>query len=49
MVDYPNATKSMKKAGELSRFARLRQVKYLTDVFDKTFSRLWCKLLVSTQ
>ncbi len=27
----------MKKAGELSRFARLRQVKYLTDVFDKTF------------
>jgi hypothetical protein len=27
----------MKKAGELSRFARLRQVKYLTDVFDKAF------------
>ena len=35
---YPSASKSMKKAGELSRFARLRQVKYLTDVFDKTFS-----------
>ena len=29
----------MKKAGELSRFARLRQVKYLTDVFDKTLSK----------
>jgi transposase-like protein len=26
---YPSASKSMKKAGELSRFARLRQVKYL--------------------
>ena len=36
---YPSASKSMKKAGELSRFARLRQVKYLTDVFDKTFSK----------
>ena len=35
---YPSASKSMKKAGELSRFARLRQVKYLTDVFDKTVS-----------
>ncbi len=29
---YPSASKSMKKARELSRFARLRQVKYLTDV-----------------
>jgi hypothetical protein len=28
----------MKKAGELSRFVRLRQVKYLKDVFDKTVS-----------
>ncbi len=27
---YPSASKSMKKAGELSRFARLRQVKYLS-------------------
>ncbi len=32
---YPSASKSMKKAGELSRLARLRQVKYLTDVFDR--------------
>jgi transposase-like protein len=35
----PSASKSTKKASELSRFARLRQVKYLTDVFDKTFSK----------
>ncbi|MDF2689932.1 MAG: transposase, partial [Microvirga sp.] len=36
---YPVATKAMKRAGELWRFAKLRQVKFLTDVFDKPFSR----------
>jgi transposase-like protein len=34
---YPIATKAMKRAGELWRFAKLRQVKFLTDVFDKPF------------
>jgi transposase-like protein len=34
---YPIATKAMKDGGELWRFAKLRQVKYLTDVFDKRF------------
>ena len=36
---YPVATKAMKRAGELWRFAKLRQVQFLTDVFDKPFSR----------
>jgi hypothetical protein len=27
----------MKQGGELWRFAKLRQVKFLTDVFDKPF------------
>jgi hypothetical protein len=27
----------MKRDGELWRFAKLRQVKFLTDVFDKPF------------
>jgi transposase-like protein len=35
---YPIATKAMKRAGELWQFAKLRQVKLLTDVFDKPFS-----------
>jgi transposase-like protein len=34
---YPIATKAMKRDGELWRFAKLRQVKFLTDVFDKRF------------
>ena len=32
---YPSANKSMKKAGELSRFARLRQVKYLNNIVEQ--------------
>jgi hypothetical protein len=32
---YPNASKSMKKAGELSRFARLRQVKHLNKALTR--------------
>jgi len=32
---YPSASKSMKKAGELSRFARLRQVKYLNKALTR--------------
>nr|WP_322883833.1 DDE-type integrase/transposase/recombinase [Microvirga lotononidis] len=35
---YPIAVKAMKRAGELWRCAKLRQVKFLTDVFDKPFS-----------
>jgi transposase-like protein len=35
---YPIATKAMKQGEELWRFAKLRQVKFLTDVFDKPFS-----------
>jgi transposase, IS6 family len=34
---YHVATKALKRAGELWRFAKLRQVKFLTDVFDKPF------------
>jgi transposase, IS6 family len=34
---YPKATMEMKKDGELWRRSRLRQVKYLTDNFDKPF------------
>jgi transposase-like protein len=34
---YPVATKTMKRGGELWRFAKLRQVKFLTYVFDKRF------------
>jgi IS6 family transposase len=40
MVDYPSATKSMKKAGELSRFARLRQVKYLNNIVEQDHRRI---------
>ena len=34
---YPITVGAMKRGGELWRFARLRQVKVLTDVFDKPF------------
>ena len=37
---YPRAAAEMKRAGELWRFSRLRQCKYLTDVFDKRFWRV---------
>ena len=33
---YPSASKSMKKAGELSRFARLRQVRYPIILSSRT-------------
>jgi transposase, IS6 family len=38
---YPKAVASMKRDGQLWRGSKLRQVKYLTDVFDKTFLA-WC-------
>ena len=34
---YPRAVAEMKRDGELWRRSRLRQCKYLTDVFDKAF------------
>jgi transposase-like protein len=34
---YPKAVAEMKRDGELWRRSRLRQCKYLTDVFDKAF------------
>jgi transposase, IS6 family len=34
---YPKVAAEMKKDGELWRRSRLRQVKYLTDNFDKPF------------
>ena len=34
---YPRAAAEMKKEGELWRRSRLRQCKYLTDIFDKPF------------
>ncbi len=37
---YPRAAMKMKRAGELWRLSRLRQCKYLTDVFDKLFWRI---------
>ena len=42
---YPKAVTEMKEDGELWRRSRLRQVKYLTDVFDKTFFADWCYFL----
>ena len=35
---YPRAVAEMKRDGELWRRSRLRQCKYLTDVFDKSLS-----------
>jgi IS6 family transposase len=37
---YPSASKSMKNAGELSRFARLRQVKYLNNIVEQDHRRI---------
>jgi transposase-like protein len=37
---YPSAAESMKKAGELSRFARLRQVKYLNNIVEQDHRRI---------
>ena len=34
---YPKAVTKLKDDGEMWRRSRLRQVKYLTDIFDKTF------------
>jgi transposase-like protein len=37
---YPNATKAMKKAGELWRFTKLRQVKYLNNIVEQDHRRI---------
>ena len=37
---YPSATKAMKKAGELWRFAKLRQVKYLNNIVEQDHRRI---------
>jgi transposase-like protein len=37
---YPGASRSMKKAGELLRFARLRQVKYLNNIVEQDHRRI---------
>lgn len=37
---YPIATKAMKRAGELSRFAKLRQVKVLNSVVEQDHRRI---------
>jgi len=37
---YPNATKAMKKANELWRFAKLRQVKYLNNIVEQDHRRI---------
>ena len=37
---YPSATKAMKKAGELWRFAKLRQVKYLNNIIEQDHRRI---------
>ena len=37
---YPSATKTMKKAGELWRFAKLRQVKYLNNIVEQDHRRI---------
>jgi transposase-like protein len=39
---YPCAVAELKADGVLSPFVRLRQSKYLTDVFDKLFFRTPC-------
>jgi transposase-like protein len=39
---YPCAVEQLKEDGELWRRSRLRQVKYLTDVFDKLFFEVPC-------
>jgi len=37
---YPSATKTMKKDGELRRFAKLRQVKYLNNIVEQDPRRI---------
>jgi IS6 family transposase len=37
---YRSASKSMKKSGELSRFARLRQIKYLNNIVEQDHRRI---------
>ena len=37
---YPSATKAMKKDGELWRFAKLRQVKYLNNIVEQDHRRI---------
>jgi transposase-like protein len=37
---YPSASKSMKKTGELSRFVRLRQIKYLNNIVEQDHRRI---------
>ncbi|WP_404978321.1 DDE-type integrase/transposase/recombinase [Azospirillum brasilense] len=37
---YPSATKAMKKAGELWRFTKLRQVKYLNNIVEQDHRRI---------
>jgi transposase-like protein len=37
---YPVATKAMKRAGELWRFARLRQVKFLNNIVEQDHRRI---------
>ncbi|WP_457089914.1 DDE-type integrase/transposase/recombinase, partial [Microvirga sp. P5_D2] len=37
---YPVATKAMKRAGELWRFAKLRQVKFLNNIVEQDHRRI---------
>ncbi len=37
---YPSATKAMKKSGELWRFTKLRQVKYLNNIVEQDHRRI---------
>jgi IS6 family transposase len=37
---YPTATKAMKRAGELWRFAKLRQVKFLNNIVEQDHRRI---------
>ncbi|MCM8735438.1 DDE-type integrase/transposase/recombinase [Azospirillum sp. A1-3] len=37
---YPSATKTMKQAGELWRFTKLRQVKYLNNIVEQDHRRI---------
>ena len=37
---FPSATKAMKKSGELWRFTKLRQVKYLNNIVEQDHRRI---------
>jgi IS6 family transposase len=39
---YPVATKAMKRAGELWRFAKLRQLKFLNNIVEQDHRRIKC-------